>query len=122
MARLVILLYLCHAFFVAAENLLIQTEGNNKITLTRSNLIVRNTKRPSHNSNQKMMLKVFYQSVFKFWTPVTVLKRRWRNKGLITKAQKEVRICVTEGCNDVRLVQVLVWEDILVWEELEKEC
>ena len=21
--------------------------------------------------------------------------------------------CVTEGCNDVRLVQVLVWEDIL---------
>ena len=42
---------------------------------------------------------------------MTVLRRRWRNKGLITKAQ--VRICVTEGCNDARLVQVLVWEDIL---------
>ena len=33
MARLVILLYLCHVFFVVAENLLIQTEGNNKMDL-----------------------------------------------------------------------------------------
>ena len=32
MARLVILLYLCHVFF-AAEHLLIQTEGNNKMDL-----------------------------------------------------------------------------------------
>ena len=24
--------------------------------------------------------------------------------------------CVTEGCNDVRLVQVFLWEDFLWWE------
>ena len=35
MARLVILLYLCHVFFISAENLLIQTEGNNKMDLQK---------------------------------------------------------------------------------------
>ena len=31
MARLVILLYLCHVFLIVAKNLLIQTEGNNQM-------------------------------------------------------------------------------------------
>ena len=35
MARLVILLYLCSAFFITAENLLNQTEGNNKMDLQK---------------------------------------------------------------------------------------
>ena len=33
MARLVILLYLCNVFLIVAKNLLIQTEGNNKMDL-----------------------------------------------------------------------------------------
>ena len=154
MARLVILLYICHVFFISAENLLIQTEGNNKIDLQhwqgqiwlweiQKDLVTTVTRRwffvfkvswlvtsvlrdIGQGLNHRSLTQWQWPAVSRvaFATKKSAIKvflssgHQWQCWGggggtRVWLPRYNKRICVTEGCNDVRLVQVLVWEDFL---------